>query len=83
MRIISTFPSRSGHSADLLKLEIPGTDYPNVRVAAAKLLRDGHIADIFAASYARLLVDEYSGLLHSPACNCSIRRADIADMCIR
>ena len=66
MRIISTFPSRSGHSADLLKLENPGTDYPNVRVAAAKLLRDGHIADILAASYARLLVDEYQ--------DCSIRQ---------
>jgi UvrD/REP helicase N-terminal domain len=59
MRLISTFPARSAHNPDLLKLETPSTDYPNIRVAAAKLLEAGHVSDILAASYARLIVDEY------------------------
>jgi DNA helicase-2/ATP-dependent DNA helicase PcrA len=66
MRLISTFPSRTAHNPDLLKLAHPGTDYPNIRVAAAKLLKAGHINDVLAASYARLIVDEYQ--------DCSIRQ---------
>lgn len=66
MRLISTFPTRSGHDADLLQLARPGTDYPNIRIAAAKLLKAQHISDILAASYARLIVDEYQ--------DCSIRQ---------
>lgn len=59
MRLISTFPKRSAHNADLLQLANPRTDYPKIRVAAAQLLQEGHINDILAASYARLIVDEY------------------------
>lgn len=59
MRLISTFPARSAHNADLLQLAHPRTDYPKIRVAAAKLLEAGHVNDILAASYARLIVDEY------------------------
>lgn len=59
MRLIATFPARSGHSPNLLQLMQPRTDYPNIRMAAAKLLKAGHITDIMAASYARLIVDEY------------------------
>jgi DNA helicase-2/ATP-dependent DNA helicase PcrA len=66
MRLISTFPQRSGHDPDLLKLARPGTDYPNIRVAAAKLLKADHINDVLKASYARLIVDEYQ--------DCSIRQ---------
>jgi hypothetical protein len=66
MRLISTFPARSGHDPDILKLARPGTDYPNIRVAAAKLLKAGQIADVLKASYARLIVDEYQ--------DCSIRQ---------
>lgn len=66
MRLISTFPSRSGHDLDLLKLASPGTDYPNIRVAAAKLLKAGHVTDVIKASYARIIVDEYQ--------DCSIRQ---------
>jgi len=66
MRLISTFPARSAHNPDLLKLETPSTDYPNIRVAAAKLLKAAHVSDILAASYARLIVDEYQ--------DCSIRQ---------
>lgn len=66
MRLISTFPARSAHDPDILKLEHPRTDYPNIRCAAAKLLNAGHVNDILAASYARLIVDEYQ--------DCSIRQ---------
>lgn len=66
MRLISTFPARSAHDPDLLQLARPSTDYPKIRVAAAKLLRAGHVNDILAASYARLIVDEYQ--------DCSIRQ---------
>lgn len=66
MRLISTFPQRSAHDTDLLKLVRPGIDYPNIRVAAAKLLNAGHVDDVLMSSYARLIVDEYQ--------DCSIRQ---------
>ncbi|MGK2942260.1 MAG: UvrD-helicase domain-containing protein [Immundisolibacter sp.] len=66
MRLISTFPARSAHDPTILKLANHNTDYPNIRIAAAKLLRARHVNDILAASYARLLVDEYQ--------DCSIRQ---------
>jgi hypothetical protein len=69
MRLISTFPARSAHDPNLLKLEHPDTDYKNIRVAAINLLRAGDVNDILAASYARLIVDEYQ--------DCSIRQHGI------
>jgi len=66
IRLISTFPQRSGHDPALLKLANPGTDYPNIRVAAAKLLKAGHVNGVLHASYDRLIVDEYQ--------DCSIRQ---------
>lgn len=66
MRLISTFPTRSAHDPDLLKLANPSSDYPNIRVAAINLLKAEHVSDILAASYARLIVDEYQ--------DCSIRQ---------
>jgi DNA helicase-2/ATP-dependent DNA helicase PcrA len=66
IRLISTFPMRSAHEADLLHLANPRTDYPNIRVAAAKLLKAGHVNDMLASNYARLIVDEYQ--------DCSIRQ---------
>lgn len=59
MRLISTFPMRSGHNPQLLKLARPGQDYPAIRLAAAELLNAGHLNDVLAASYDRLIVDEY------------------------
>jgi hypothetical protein len=70
MRLISTFPERSGISPELLKLTNPATDYPNIRVAAATLLKAGHVNDVLAASYTRLIVDEYQ--------DCSIRQHAVA-----
>jgi DNA helicase-2/ATP-dependent DNA helicase PcrA len=66
MRLISTFPGRSVHAAKLLALANPRDDYPNIRVAAAKLLKAGHVSDVIAATYDRLIVDEYQ--------DCSIRQ---------
>jgi hypothetical protein len=59
LRVISMFPLRSGHNLDIRKLENPAADYPAIRRAAANLLRAGHINDLLAASYSRLIVDEY------------------------
>ena len=66
MRLISTFPARSAHNPDLLQLAHPRTDYPKIRAAAATLLKAGHVNDVLAASYARLIVDEYQ--------DCSVRQ---------
>jgi len=66
MRLISTFPARSGHAPELLGLSSPGRDYPKIRVAAVNLIRAGYVSDILAASYSRLIVDEYQ--------DCSVRQ---------
>jgi hypothetical protein len=66
MRLISTFPQRSGHSPALLELMNPAADYPSIRVVATNLLVAGHVNNILAASYARLIVDEYQ--------DCSVRQ---------
>ena len=59
MRVISTFPTRSGHPRALLELNDPKVDYPEIRRLASKLLMSGSIADVLAASYDRVMVDEY------------------------
>src|SRR5271163_843668 len=59
MRLIGLFPGRSEITPDILKLSNPKQDYPSIRDAAWKLLKAGHILDVLAASYARLMVDEY------------------------
>ena len=69
MRLIRTFPSRSGHQRDILKLTQPGTDYPSIRDAAWKLLQTGHVNDVLKASYNSLIVDECQ--------DCSIRQLAI------
>lgn len=66
MRLISTFPARSGHDPEMLKLGSPRSDYPNIRAAASELLRSGHVDDVIASSYARIIADEYQ--------DCSIRQ---------
>jgi len=66
MRLISTFPARSGHDPELLNLASPRTDYPQIRDAAVALIEADHLNDVIEASYARLIVDEYQ--------DCSIRQ---------
>jgi DNA helicase-2/ATP-dependent DNA helicase PcrA len=59
MRLIGLFPGRSEIDPVILKLANPKTDYPAIRDAAWRLLKAGHVLDVLAASYARLIVDEY------------------------
>jgi hypothetical protein len=80
MRLISTFPARSAHNPEILNLQNPASDYPNIRVAAVKLLKTGHLSDILAASYARLIVDEYQDCSIPPARNRGLRGPNLADL---
>jgi DNA helicase-2/ATP-dependent DNA helicase PcrA len=66
MRLISTFPKRSAHVPEILKLIDLRADYPNIRFSAANLLKAGHVNDVLAASYGHLIVNEYQ--------DCSIRQ---------
>jgi DNA helicase-2/ATP-dependent DNA helicase PcrA len=59
IRLIASFPGRSGHDQDILRLTTPARDYPAIREAAWKLLQAGHVSDVLKASYAHLIVDEY------------------------
>ncbi|WP_353614060.1 UvrD-helicase domain-containing protein [Mangrovibacter phragmitis] len=59
MRLVAMFPQRSGVNASVLILQNPRTDYPIIRLAAKRLLQDGHLNHIIMASYAHLIVDEY------------------------
>ncbi|MFN7883606.1 MAG: UvrD-helicase domain-containing protein, partial [bacterium] len=49
MRLISTFPMRSGIEVAILNLEKPRDDYPAIRIAAANLLKSGHVNDVLDA----------------------------------
>lgn len=64
IRLISTFPQRSGHDPRIVNGARP--NYEAIRDAAARLVAAGHVHDILAASYERLFVDEYQ--------DCSIRQ---------
>lgn len=59
MRLISTFPKRSGHDPAILSLQRPRDDYQAIRGAAYRLLKAGHVQDALAATYSRLVVDEH------------------------
>lgn len=59
MRLIAKFPGRSGHDPRVLELNNASTDYLAIRQAALHLLTAGHVNEAIAASYSRLLVDEY------------------------
>ena len=59
MRLVDLFPRRSQIDRKILNLERPQHDYPAIRQGAARILRERHINDILAASYAGLIVDEY------------------------
>ena len=59
IRLISTFPTRSGLDPEVLRIATPATDYPAIRVAASRLLSGRHVHDVLAANYSKLIVDEY------------------------
>lgn len=59
IRLLKTFPARAGHDPAILELQNRNSDYPAIRAAACTLQRERHINEILAASYDRLMVDEY------------------------
>lgn len=59
MRLVRTFPRRSEIDPAALQLRNRGRDYPAIRDAAWRLLGGGHINEVVAATYDRLIVDEY------------------------
>jgi AAA domain len=59
IRLISTFPARSGLNPEVLPNSKLATDYPAIRVAVSRLLSGQHVHDVLAANYAKLIVDEY------------------------
>ncbi|NBJ09430.1 UvrD-helicase domain-containing protein [Microvirga arsenatis] len=59
MRLISAFPARSDIDPAVLMLQNPRNDYPVIRNAAHALLESGHVNDVLAATYSRIIVDEY------------------------
>lgn len=59
MRLIGTFPLRSGHNPHILEINDARNDYPAIRTAALQLLQAGHISNSLRATYSRLIVDEY------------------------
>lgn len=68
IRLITTFPVRSGHDPNIIAGLKP--DYPAIRSAACNLLKEGHLTDILSATYAHLIVDECQ--------DCSIMQLGIA-----
>lgn len=59
MRFITMFPGGAGHDPDVLALKTPWNDYPAIREAAERLLSEQHVDEVIAATYSRLIVDEY------------------------
>lgn len=59
IRTVSKFPGRAGCDLAVLRLNNPANDYPAVREACWRLLSGRHIENIVAATYSRLIVDEY------------------------
>lgn len=59
IRLISTFPMRSGVAPATLELNNPSKDYNAIKVYALKLLNEKHVDDVISSSYSRVFVDEY------------------------
>jgi len=71
IRLIASFPKRSGHDPKILQLTNAKTDYPAIRDAVLGLLKAGHLNQALRASYARIMVDEYQ--------DCNIAQHGIVD----
>lgn len=71
MRLVGKFPMRSGLNPAVIKLENPRNDYPAIRDATWRLLQAGHLSEALAATYSRLIVDEYQ--------DCSLSQHAIID----
>jgi len=64
LRILKTFPARSGIAPAHLDLEDARRDYPAIKAAIARLLVGRHIDEVLFASYSRVIVDEYQDCDH-------------------
>jgi superfamily I DNA/RNA helicase len=72
LRILKTFPARSGIAPAHLDLEDTRRDYPATKAAIARLLVGRHIDEVLFASYSRVIVDEYQDCdpdQHAAACH--------------
>lgn len=59
LRMLKTFPWRSGIAPAHLDIEDARRDYPAIKAAIVRLLAGRHIDDVLFASYSRVIVDEY------------------------
>lgn len=64
IRLVKTFPKRSEIDQSALLLHNRKRDYPLIRDAAWRLLGGRHVDDVLAATYERLIVDEYQDCSH-------------------
>lgn len=64
LRILKTFPARSGIAPAHLDLDDARRDYPAIKAAIARLLVGRHIDEVLFASYSRVIVDEYQDCDH-------------------
>lgn len=59
LKLLSSFPKRSGIDPAHLKLENRAVDYPAIRQGALKIIEAGHLSSILKSTYSHLIVDEY------------------------
>ncbi|MGJ8560129.1 MAG: UvrD-helicase domain-containing protein [Litorimonas sp.] len=59
LKILRSFPARGEIDPTHTELNNPKEDYPAIRKGVLNILNGGHIRDIVASSYSRLIVDEY------------------------
>ncbi len=59
LRLLTLFPQRGGHDPFILGVSHPASHYPAIRDAAWRMIQAGHLNDVLAATYDRLIVDEY------------------------
>lgn len=58
-RVALKFPGRTGVPASVLRHENKATDYPAIRHGVLHALQSGDINELLAATYCRVVVDEY------------------------
>ena len=59
IRVVQSFPSRSGLTDGTLRVQGTSANYSGIRAAALQILQAGHISKIIQATYSRVIVDEY------------------------
>ena len=59
IRVVQSFPKRSGLADGTLRVQGVAADYVGIRAAALQILLAGHISKVIQATYSRVIVDEY------------------------